>query len=229
MDSVQVFRPVSIRLRHSRFWTRIVVILALAGVVSAPVSAERKIIQNDSFTGTATFTQLATFDEQEYVAATFTVDPADYPFRIEKVQTLALALLPGTIAMVSVTVWEDTGTTDPGVVLHTSTYGFQLESSTTALNELDLSCENIVITSGTVRVGLRWEYVGDPIGIAFDLDGITPQTNTVFSSPLGGWWLAEDLAVTGDWILRLEIETDIAGTLFADGFERGDSSCWQAP
>ncbi len=229
MDSVQVSRSASTRQRHSRFWTRIVMILVLVGFVSAPVSAERKIIQNDSFTGTATFTQLAAFDEQEYVAATFTVDPADFPFRIDKVQTLALALLPGTIAMVSVTVWEDAGLTDPGVVLHTSTYGFQLESSTTALNELDLSCENIVITSGTIRVGLRWEYVGDLIGIAFDLDGITPQTNTVFSSSLGGWWSAEDLAVTGDWILRLEIETDIAGTLFADGFERGDSSCWQAP
>jgi hypothetical protein len=115
------------------------------------------------------------------------------------------------------------------VVLHTSTYGFQLESSTTALNELDLSCENIVVTSGTVRVGLRWEYVGDLIGIAFDLDGISLQTNTVFSSSLGGWWFAEDLFVAGDWILRLEIETDIAGTVFADDFERGDPSCWQAP
>jgi hypothetical protein len=50
-----------------------------------------------------------------------------------------------------------------------------------------------------------------------------------FSSSLGGWWFAEDLSVSGDWILRLEIETDIAGTVFADGFERGDSSCWQAP
>jgi len=229
MDSVHVSRSDLTRQRRSRFWTRIVVILVLAGVVSAPVSAERKIIQNDSFTGTAIFTQLAAFAEQEYVAASFTVDPADYPFRIEKVQTLALALLPGTIAMVSVTVWEETGAAVPGAVLHTSTYGFQMESSTTALNELDLSCENIVITSGTVRVGLRWEYVGDQIGIAFDLDGITPQTNTVFSSSLGGWWLAEDLTVTGDWILRLEIETDIADTVFADGFERGDSSCWQAP
>jgi hypothetical protein len=229
MDSVHVSRSASTRHRHSRFWIRIAVILALAGVLSAPVSAERKIIQNDSFTGTEIFTDLAIFDEQEYVAATFTADPADYPFRIEKVQTLALAPLPGTIAMVSVTVWEDTGTTVPGVVLHTSTYGFQLESSTTALNELDLSCENIVITSGPVRVGLRWEYVGDLIGIAFDLDGITSKTNTVFSSSLGGWWFAEDRSVTGDWILRLEIETNIAGTVFADGFERGDSSCWQAP
>jgi len=229
MESAQVSRSVSTRQRRPRYWIRTVVILALTCVVNAPVSAERKIIQNDSFTDSGILTGYAAFAQQEYVAATFTVDPADYPFRIEKVQTLALALLPGTIAMVSVTVWEDTGTTDPGMVLHTSTYGFQLESSTTALNELDLSCENIVITSGSVRVGLRWEYVGDQIGIAYDLDGITLLTNTVFSSPLGGWWLAEDLAVAGDWILRLEIETDIAGTLFADGFERGDSSCWQAP
>ncbi len=219
MDSVIDNQSTPPGRRISGFWPWRVVILALLCVVSSPAWAERKIIQNE-------FTQLATFAEQEYVAATFTVDPADYPFRIEKVQTLALALVSGTIAMVSVTVWEDTGAAVPGTVLHTSTYGFQLESSTTALNELDLTCENIVITSGKVRVGLRWEYVGDPMGIAFDEDGINTETNTVFSSSLGGWWWAEGLAVTGDWILRLEIETNVAGTLFADGFERGDLSCW---
>jgi len=191
-----------------------------------PAWAEQKIIQNDSFTGTATFTQLASFAEQEYFAATFTVDPADYPFRIEKVQTLALALLPGTISMVSVTVWEDTGAAAPGTVLHTSAYGFQLEGSTTALNELDLTCENIVISSGKVRVGLRWEYVGDLMGTAFDQDGITNETNTIFSSSLGGWVWAEGEGVTGEWILRLGIETGVVGMLFADGFERGDLSCW---
>ena len=226
MDSVIDNQSTPPGRRISGFWPWRVVILALLCVVSSPAWAERKIIQNDSFTGTATFTQLATFAEQEYVAATFTVDPADYPFRIEKVQTLALALLPGTISMVSVTVWEDTGTAVPGAVLHTSTYGFQLESSTTALNELDLTCENIVITSGKVRVGLRWEYVGDLMGIAFDEDGIITETNSVFSSSLGGWVWAEGEAVPGDWILRLEIETNVAGTLFADGFERGDLSCW---
>lgn len=204
-----------------------VIILVLMCAVSSPAWAERKIIQNDSFTGTAEFTQLATFAEQEYVAATFTVDPADYPFRIEKVQTLVLAVLPGTISMVSVTVWEDTGAAAPGTVLHTSTYGFQLEGSTTALNELDLTCENIVISSANkVRVGLRWEYVGNLMGIAFDEDGITTETNTIFSPPLGGWVWAEGEGVGGDWILRLEIETNVADTLFADGFERGDLSCW---
>jgi len=36
-----------------------------------------------------------------------------------------------------------------------------------------------------------------------------------------------DLNVTGDWILRLEIETNVAGdSVFTDNFERGDSSCW---
>jgi len=188
MDSVINDQSTSPGQRISGFWPWRVVILALLCIVSSPAWAERKIIQNDSFAGTATFTQLATFAEQEYVAATFTVDPADYPFRIEKVQTLALALVSGTIAMVSVTVWEDTGAAVPGAVLYTSTYGFQLESSTTALNELDLTCENIVITSGMVRVGLRWEYVGDPMGIAFDQDGITTETNTVFChrSGVGG-------------------------------------------
>jgi len=227
MRAVTVRRTVLFGPRHSQLALRIVALLALLSVVTAPVSAEQKILQNDSFDGTGTFTQLAVFDEQEIVAAAFSADPADYPFRIEKVQALVMALLPGTIAFVSITVWEEVGTVQPGPILYNSSYGFQVESSDTALNELDLTCENIVISSGSARVGIRWEYVGDPIGILFDDDGITPATNTLFSSPLGGWWYAEDRGVTGDWIMRLVIETDVAGALFADGFERADLSCWQ--
>lgn len=90
-----------------------------------------------------------------------------------------------------------------------------------------MACENIIVTSGSVRVGIVWEVVGDPIGIAFDLDGITPGINTVYSDSHGGWELAEILGVAGDWIFRLEIETDLgAAAVFADGFERGDQSCW---
>jgi hypothetical protein len=204
------------------------VVLAILVAVSVPVSAERKILQNDSFTGTATFTQLAAFAEQEYAAAVFTADPADYPFQIVKVQALILAPLPGTIALVSVTVWEDMGTAEPGSILSNSTYGYQVESSEVAVNELELSCENVVVMDGSIRVGLRWEAVGDPIGIAFDLDGYLPMVNTVYSSDIGGWWFAEDLGVTGDWILRIEIETNVTGeTVFSDSFERGDQSCWE--
>lgn len=211
----------------SRRWFPYAAILAFLIISSTPASAARKTLQNDSFTGTATFTQLASFADDEYVAATFTADPADYPFRIEKVQALIIAPIPGTIALVSVTVWEDNGVLAPGTSISASTYGYQVESSETAMNELNLSCEDVVITDGTVRVGLRWEAVGDTIGIAFDLDGPLPGVNTLYSSPLGGWWFAETLGVTGDWILRLEIETNVTGdTVFADGFERGDQSCW---
>jgi hypothetical protein len=234
MDLFEVPRTVSTRQRHTRLAKHVSLFLVLLGVASGPVSAERKLLQNDSFTGTATFSQLASFAEQEYAAASFTADPADYPFRIEKVQALVLGQLDGTIAMVSVTVWEEDGTAAPGTVIHTSTYGFQVESSSTAINELDLSCENIVIDGGTVRVGIRWEYIGDPInepiGIAFDQDGIVALTNSLYAvSPFTGWWWADTLGVAGDWIIRLEIETDIAGSIFGDGFERGDARCWVGP
>lgn len=234
MDLFEVPRTDSTFECHSMLRILVLALLVLLGVGVAPVSAERKILQNDSFTGTAMFSQLASFAEQEYAAASFTADPADYPFRIEKVQALVLGQLDGTIAMVSITVWEEDGTSDPGTVIHNSGYGFQVESSSTAINELDLSCENIVIDSGTVRVGIRWEYIGDPInepiGIAFDQDGIIALTNSLYAvSPFPGWWWADTLGVAGDWILRLEIETDIASSVFGDGFERGDASCWVAP
>ena len=216
-------------MNTSRFaWSlRVIAVVAALGVVCSPAFGERKILQNDSFSGVATFTQLASFGELEIGAAVFTADAGDYPFRIENIQVLVLSLLPETIGMVSVTVWEDVGTPMPGQVLHTSTFGFQVEGSTTLMNQLDLSCENVIVTSGSVRVGVVWEYVGDPIGIGFDLDGITPGINTVYSAPLGGWQFAETLGVAGDWIFRLEIETDLgAAAMFADDFERGDQSCW---
>jgi len=86
----------------------------------------------------------------------------------------------------------------------------------------------VIVSEGPIRVGLRWEAVGDTIGIAFDLDGYVPMINTVYSAPLGGWFFAEHLLVTGDWILRIEIETGVTeDTVFSDSFERGDQSCWQ--
>ena len=48
-----------------------------------PVSGERRILQNDGFTGTATFTQPASFADGDSAAAVFTADPADSPFRVE--------------------------------------------------------------------------------------------------------------------------------------------------
>ena len=229
MKAINIQRPRSSgSSAATRWWFISVAFLILVIACSAPVSAERKILQNDSFTGTAVFTQLAVFGDEEYAAAVFTADPADYPFRIEKIQALILAPLPGTIALVSVTVWEDSGTLEPGPTLSSSTYGYQVESSDIALNELNLACEGVVVTEGSIRVGIRWEAVGDTIGIAFDLDGITPAVNTVYASSLGGWWFAEHLSVTGDWILRLEIETNVTGeSLFTDNFERGDQSCWE--
>ena len=129
-------------------------LLVLVSSFSRPASAESKILQNDSFSGTATFTQLAAFGEQDVAAAVFLADPADYPYRIEKIQALVLAPLTGTIALVSVTIWEDLGTLEPGPILYSSTYGYQVESSETAMNELDLGCENAIVTVGPVRVGL---------------------------------------------------------------------------
>jgi hypothetical protein len=232
MDTDNIDRPCPTGIREAAPWLTVILVILMATLVGNTASAERKVLQNDSFDGSGTFTQLPAFAEQEYAAASFSADSADHPFRIEKVQALVLApppLTDGTIAMVSVTVWQENGNAVPGTVIHTSTYGFQVESSSTAFNELDLSCENIVIDSGPIRVGIRWEYVGDPIGIAPDLDGIQPQINSVYSPALLGWWWAEDLMVSGDWIIRLEIETDIAGSIYSDGFERGDASCWVAP
>jgi hypothetical protein len=41
------------------------------------------------------------------------------------------------------------------------------------------------------------------------------------------WWASESLGLTGDWIVRLQIQTPDA-SIFADGFESGDTGAWSS-
>ena len=58
-----------------------------------------------------------------------------------------------------------------------------------------------------------------------DLDGYVPSVNYIYADP-GVWVYANVLGVTGDWIIRMEIETDAETPIFADGFETGDTTEW---
>jgi hypothetical protein len=190
-----------------------------------PGFAVEKTLQNDSFSGTGSVTCQTGFIQGEIAAARFAALPSDYPFRIEKVQVL---VCPGSTQNDFVLkVWQDDGVSrDPGVLLHEEIY--TLFGSDSALNEVDLALENIVINADSVRIGFEYFFSGPPPGFANDLGGhVVPQPNFIYAvSPIIRWFYADEVGVDGDWILRLVIETEVAPPIFSDGFESGDTSAW---
>ena len=187
-----------------------------------PAHAGTKTLQNDGFTGIGSVVCQAGAIADEILAARFSADPGDYPFTIEKV--LALVCPAATSGFFVVSVWEDDGVSlQPGALLFSDLY--QVTGADTSLNSIDLSLQNIVITSGSVRIGLEL-FQNYPPSVATDFDGtITPSTNFIYVPPV--WWFSENLFLTGDWIIRLEIQTPRVA-LFADGFESGDTTAWSS-
>jgi hypothetical protein len=206
---------------------RILTVLSLQVIIAAfavcPAVAVEKTLQNDSFTGTGDLVCIPGFAIGEIGAARFTGQPGDYPFTIKAVQVI---LCPdGPQVELVLNIWEDNGSSlNPGLLRFAELTTFS--PSTTLMNEVDLSLFDIVIDSGSVRVGLEFFFGPSPPGLARDQNGIIPQTNFVFVEPPGQWQYAESLGVTGDWIIRLVIDANDAEPIFIDGFESGDLSNW---
>jgi len=215
--------------RSSAWYQRrlpVTILLACAAALpAAPVGAIEKTLANDSFAGIGDLVCVQGFAVEEIGAARFTADPGDYPFTIQRIQIL---LCPdGPAADLVLKVWQDDGSSlAPGTLMWEELVTFT--PSTTFLNEVDLSLDNLVIDSGSVRVGIEYFFGGSPPGIARDIDGITPQANFIYAIPPGSWFFSDQLGVTGDWILRVVIDANDAPPIFVDGFESGDTDAWSA-
>lgn len=192
--------------------------LLLGGSAS---EAAIKELANDSFVGVGSVACQIGFLEGESAAVKLTADPGDYPYQIRKARMLICPA--STSGFVILRIYEDnTGTVLPGPLLYEEIV--QVTGSDAALNEVDLTLAAIVIPSGSVRVELEW-FQSSPPGLANDLDGFVPNANYIFAVP-GGWFYANQLGVLGDWIIRLEIETDAETPIFADDFETGGTTLW---
>jgi hypothetical protein len=191
---------------------------------AAPAAATIKELSNDSFAGVGTVTCALGFAEGESAAVKLTADPGDYPYEIRKVRVLICP--EPTSGFVILRIYEDdTGTVAPGPLLYEEIV--QVTASDIALNEVDISLQGIVISSGSVRVELEWYQASPPgPGLARDNDGFTPNVNYVYVNPPGVWVYADAVGVMGDWIIRMEIETGAETPIFADGFESGDTTRW---
>jgi hypothetical protein len=183
-------------------------------------------LQNDSFSGTGSVICISgqSFAEGEMAAARFTAPPGAYPFQVQAIQVLACPL--GTQADLVLKIWHDDGlSNEPGDLIYEEF--FTLVGSDVALNELDVSVQNITIDSGGLRVGVQYYFGPALTGLATDIDGhIEPQPNFIYAIPPSAWTPAHLFGVNGDWIIRVVIDANDEPPIFVDGFESGDTDLW---
>jgi hypothetical protein len=210
--------------RSRRLPGPLILSLIIATTMALPAGAVVKELANDSFSGFGSVTCQIGFVEGESAAAKLTADPEDYPYRVLKVR---MHICPAsTSGFIILRLYEDnSGTVLPGPVLYEEIV--QISGSDDALNEIDLSANNIVVSSGSVRVELEW-FQNAPPGVSNDLDGYLPNANYIYAIPPGAWFYADQFGVPGDWIIRMEIDTAAETPIFADGFETGDTTRWSS-
>lgn len=182
----------------------------LALLVSAPLlcpeaaGAVQEELRNDGFETGQPVNFQAGFLEGEIGAVRLTPTQA-CPCSVENV----LLLFGGSADTVPIVlhIWDDAdGNLDPGPLLYLDS--FSLTASNSALQLIDLSAANVVV-SGPFRVGVEFTHAGLP-SIASDADGsIAVDENFILAdlSPLGFFWFrSSDFALTGDWVIRATID-----------------------
>ncbi|MCD4653587.1 hypothetical protein K8T06_06595, partial [bacterium] len=168
-------------------------------------SVDKWLVNDGFFSGGVAVYQLG-FVQNEIMASIFRPDPGDYPCQLKKINTLVQdGLGGGTVGSFDLKIWEDDGSLTPGTLLFAESY--QLTAAT-AFNEIDLTAENIVITSGNVRVGLLFALDPPPSFCRDDDGNIQSQTNLIFAQGVGWQW-SETFGLQGDWIHRLMIDTNV--------------------
>jgi hypothetical protein len=183
-------------------WTGLVgLALALAcgsdstGGGGAPVIST---LQNDDFSsGSPAFQSGFVTGE----AAAVRLGPESQAYTIRKL----LLLFGGDTATktVTLTIYADGGSTNPGTVLHSADYS--LTGSDAAFREIVLTSLNIhVAANQQVRVAVAFQHSGVP-SVALDAARTTGRNLVNVSG--SGWTTAETLGLAGDFIIRAEIST----------------------
>ncbi len=182
----------------------VIVLLLTSSVFAAP-----KLLKNDGWSSGFAMPQVG-FIANEMMASVFIPDTGDYPLKLLKIQYLLRQFLyPGDTAQFTLYIWEDTGTLNPGQLLFEQTHTLSISDN---LQEIDISSEDIIITSGNIRVG--WKFFQDHCPtFCTEYGGTTiPHRNLIYGdtgSGLWQWHWIEDVGVSGNWIHRLQIDTNV--------------------
>jgi hypothetical protein len=171
------------------------VALACEAGTTGPVTST---LQNDDYDG-GTLAYQAGFATGEAVSVRLGPRPA--AFKIDRLQFIfGGAATPQTVTL---TIYEDAGTANPGTPLYSGDY--ELTPSDVAYQEIELAVENIVVAANAlVRIAFFFQHDGFPT-IGHDA-GITAAKNLLFTDP-GGWVTAESALLPGDFIIRARITT----------------------
>ena len=171
--------------------------LALAlGCSSDSTGPVNSTLQNDNFTsGTPAFQ--GGFGTGE--AAAVRLGPQSSAFTIRQV----VLLFGGDTATktITLTIYQDTGGTNPGVIIHSADYS--LKGNNSAFHAINLASQNLQVAANQmIRVAVFFQHTGAP-SVAID-GALTVSRNFIFS---GGWSTAASVSFPGDFIIRTEIST----------------------
>ncbi len=170
---------------------------------TSPAMADVVYLQNDSFTGGA-FSCNLSIGVDASLGTKLTAAPAQYPYTIDHVRVLGCG---GGFDAYFVDLYQDDGgTATPGTLLWQSSNPYQVLGDN-VFNDIFFTTEPIPppqVTSGSIRVVLVNFPLLAPIGFGTDTNGISTHRNYVRSAA-GAWSFAEDVGISGDWILRLAI------------------------
>ncbi|MEP1095752.1 MAG: putative Ig domain-containing protein [Cyclobacteriaceae bacterium] len=165
--------------------------------------------QIDSWTvgGTAAFQ--SGFIAEEEAAVVF--GPSSVASTLTKVQ-----FLYGSSENIVLNVYLDEGNNDPGALIFSDIY--TIGGSTSALNTIDLSAENIQIGANqSFRIAIEMAVAGTS-SVAIDVDGISASTSNYANLQGFGWVQTTTLGFGGDWVIRAAtVETNVAPILSSVG------------
>lgn len=188
-------------------WMFLLLTAPLLWFPCAAQALERKLAHDTYQPGDEASYQ-AGFVSSEMLGSTFAVEPDEYPFELLSIEVLVGDGSPGgtTQGTFIVHIWEDNGGEEPGAALVTP---FSVVLTAGYLNIISLTGMGLPeISSGAVRIGLEFTQ-NPPPSFLTDADGfITQHVNTLYSINFG-WHYAEFYGLTGDWIVRLIVDTAI--------------------
>jgi hypothetical protein len=187
---------------------RLILLALTLGLMSPaiPASADTTL-QNDGFASGQNAVFQGGFSSGE-IGAVRLSPPGTFTRQLKEVQFLFGGA--GGQTQVLLRIYDDSaGTLNPGTELFSHTY--LITASSTALQSIDLTAENIVI-SGDIRVGVEMVDGGLP-SIARDDDGtIDASVNFILASGLG-WAESNTYGLTGDWIIRAVVSDPLVPAL----------------
>ncbi|MBS3912879.1 MAG: hypothetical protein KG003_00115 [Bacteroidetes bacterium] len=156
------------------------------------------LLQHDSFPDNGTSGFQSGFVAGEAAAVYF--GPVDKEFQIKKIKLLFGGAVGDSSFILKI---QKDSSGFPGQVVFSSTY--KLPGNSNIPGILDLSGNNVVLAAGSFFVVVTMTHNGLP-SVAVDKDGTINNThNFIFVSGLG-WSKSSTYGLSGDWIIRAEIE-----------------------